>query len=351
MIPSRSVSCRHHAKPAIPVPRARARLHTRAVKFPIEIQGRTLCVRDTLLDEKSFSRICRVTRNLKILGKVSFQDVQAKHLLIPQLFHDCLKLVAASKHIHHFDFTYSLNNPSLGISTLSDENAEDLAQMLKKEELNHLRYIDLTNNQFGYRGLTALVKRSCLLPLNGQILRDILLTLQPVKGLKKSHASIISSMEMKKNLSWEKKMTYGLHERYFMDDKAIACVLLRITLGINIFIHGMIRIFGDYSGFVQQILKEFHDTILPHFSLLIFAWSLPFLETLVGFLLLIGLFTRFAAILGAILIAVLVFGTGLKQNWNVVGIHGRCFDLLFYHSESAIRPLFDRSLDPAQKTR
>lgn len=158
MIPSRSVSGRPHAKPAIPVPRVRARLHTHAVKFPIEIQGRTLCVRDTLLDEKSFKSICRVTRNLKNLGKVSFHDVQAKHLLIPQLFHDCLNLVAANKHIHHFDFTYSLSNPSLGISTLSDENAEDLSQMLKKNELNHLRYMDLTNNQFGYRGLTGLVK-------------------------------------------------------------------------------------------------------------------------------------------------------------------------------------------------
>lgn len=114
-----------------------------------------------------------------------------------------------------------------------------------------------------------------------------------------------------------------------MEDKAIASFLLRVTLGINIFIHGTIRIFGDYSGFVQHILKEFHDTILPHFSLLIFARSLPFLETLVGFLLLIGLFTRFAAILGAILIAVLVFGTGLKQNWNAAGIQ-MAYALIYY---------------------
>lgn len=114
-----------------------------------------------------------------------------------------------------------------------------------------------------------------------------------------------------------------------MDDKAIAHVLLRITLGIDLFIHGMTRIFGDYTGFVDKILKDFQDTILPHFSLSLFGWSLPLIEVLVGFLLLVGLFTRFAAILGALLIAVLVFGTGLKQNWNIVGIQ-LVYALIYY---------------------
>jgi len=118
-------------------------------------------------------------------------------------------------------------------------------------------------------------------------------------------------------------------EKYFMDDKALAYLLLRVTLGIDMFIHGMTRLFGEYAGFVANILKEFQDTILPQFSLLIFAWSLPPLEALVGILLLIGFCTRFATCLGAILIAVLVFGSSLKHDWNTVGIQ-MAYALIYY---------------------
>lgn len=113
-----------------------------------------------------------------------------------------------------------------------------------------------------------------------------------------------------------------------MDDKAVSYALLRVTLGVNIFIHGIIR-FGDYSGFVAKIVKDFQGTILPQFSVSIFAWSLPPIEALVGFLLIIGLYTRFATIAGAVVIAVLVFGTSLKQNWNVVGIQ-MAYALIYY---------------------
>jgi thiosulfate dehydrogenase (quinone) large subunit len=114
-----------------------------------------------------------------------------------------------------------------------------------------------------------------------------------------------------------------------MSDKAIAYLLLRVTLGIDLFIHGVSRLLGDYAGFVEKTLEDFHNTIMPHFLLVLFGWSLPLLETLVGFLLLLGLFTRFAAILGAFLIAILVFGTGLQQNWNVVGIQ-LIYALIYY---------------------
>ncbi len=79
-------------------------------------------------------------------------------------------------------------------------------------------------------------------------------------------------------------------------DTTLAYTMLRITLGINLLMHGLVRMLGNYSGFVETIHKDFQKTFLPSFSLTVFGWSLPPAETLVGLLLILGLFTRFAAI-------------------------------------------------------
>lgn len=102
-----------------------------------------------------------------------------------------------------------------------------------------------------------------------------------------------------------------------MQDKSTAIVLLRITLGLNLLTHGLVRFFGSYSGFVEKITKDFQG-LLPEFALGIFAWALPPVEAILGLLLILGLFTRFALISGAIVMMVLVFGTSLKQNWDTV---------------------------------
>jgi thiosulfate dehydrogenase [quinone] large subunit len=52
----------------------------------------------------------------------------------------------------------------------------------------------------------------------------------------------------------------------------------------------------------------------------VFARVLPPVETALGILLVLGLWTRFALIAGALAITVLAIGTNLAQDWTVAGL-------------------------------
>ncbi|MGB3776454.1 MAG: DoxX family protein [Leeuwenhoekiella sp.] len=98
----------------------------------------------------------------------------------------------------------------------------------------------------------------------------------------------------------------------------LAFLLARLTIGINFLIHGGIRI-PKFSSFAGGVIKEFQGTYLPEFLVSGFAYTLPFFEFIIGLMLILGLKTRFFAAAGAILIAVLVFGSGVKEDWTAVG--------------------------------
>jgi thiosulfate dehydrogenase [quinone] large subunit len=51
-----------------------------------------------------------------------------------------------------------------------------------------------------------------------------------------------------------------------------------------------------------------------------FLMVLPFAEFILGGLITLGLFTRWALTLGGLLITALVFGTALRNDWPTVGI-------------------------------
>ena len=104
------------------------------------------------------------------------------------------------------------------------------------------------------------------------------------------------------------------------NDFALAYALLRVTLGINIAIHGISRIVAGPAAFVAGLTKQFAGTPLPHFAVQGFGYVLPWAEALIGLLALFGAFTRAALIAGALLIAVLTFGSTLHQDWDVAGL-------------------------------
>jgi len=112
-------------------------------------------------------------------------------------------------------------------------------------------------------------------------------------------------------------------------DAQIAYLLIRLTMGLNFFMHGTVRIFGNLDGFRQGLVTGFQDTILPEPLVSIFATVLPFAEAIIGLLLLLGLFTRQAAVAGAVVILVLVFGMSLRQEWGTVGTQ-MVYALFFY---------------------
>jgi thiosulfate dehydrogenase (quinone) large subunit len=102
-------------------------------------------------------------------------------------------------------------------------------------------------------------------------------------------------------------------------DRKLAYLMLRFTLGLSILMHGLVRL-PHLSAFADGMVKLFADTPLPAFIVRPFAFCLVFVETLVGLLTLLGLWTRWALLVGALAMAALVFGTALRSDWNTLAI-------------------------------
>lgn len=100
----------------------------------------------------------------------------------------------------------------------------------------------------------------------------------------------------------------------------IAYSLLRLALGLNIFLHGLVRLGPNYSKFIEWTLGVFKNAPLPEFAVQGFAYAIPPLELLVGALLLTGLFTMPALVLGSAVMIALMAGMCIVQNWEIVGI-------------------------------
>jgi thiosulfate dehydrogenase (quinone) large subunit len=102
-------------------------------------------------------------------------------------------------------------------------------------------------------------------------------------------------------------------------DRALACFFLRITLGLNIALHGITRIFiGGVSQFVNTTLTQFQNTPLPAWQVRAFATVVPYAELLLGVLLFAGLWTRWALSAGSLLMMALILGTALRSEWNIL---------------------------------
>jgi len=99
-----------------------------------------------------------------------------------------------------------------------------------------------------------------------------------------------------------------------------AYVLLRVTLGLNIFLHGAVRWTKGLHSFAESLVPLFAKTPLPPWSVFDFGYVIPILEALVGAAVLFGLQTRRALQAGSILILILMFGSSLREDWSTVGI-------------------------------
>jgi thiosulfate dehydrogenase [quinone] large subunit len=100
-----------------------------------------------------------------------------------------------------------------------------------------------------------------------------------------------------------------------------AYLLLRLVTGLDFFMHGFSRIFtGTHlSGFAQGMVKSMAATPLPPSLALATGYIIPCAELAIGTLLLLGLLTRATLTAALLLMFVLMFGIGLKQDWNVAG--------------------------------
>lgn len=105
-------------------------------------------------------------------------------------------------------------------------------------------------------------------------------------------------------------------------DRKLAYGIFRLTLGINLLIHGAGRLFGasGVGAFATKMGSDFINTPLPHGLVHSFLVVVPFAEAIVGLSLTLGILTRWGLTLGGLLMTALVFGTALRSDWTTVGI-------------------------------
>jgi thiosulfate dehydrogenase [quinone] large subunit len=103
-------------------------------------------------------------------------------------------------------------------------------------------------------------------------------------------------------------------------DAALGYLLLRATIGTNICIHGGSRILAGPSHFADTLVPAFQHTPLPAGFVRLFAFVLPWVESIVGLLVLVGIGTRIALVAGSLLILTLTFGATLNQDWESAGL-------------------------------
>jgi len=102
-------------------------------------------------------------------------------------------------------------------------------------------------------------------------------------------------------------------------DRALAVLLLRLALGLDILIHGVTRLFiGGLGAFVNSIAAQFQHTALPIELVRAFATAIPFLEFTIGLLLVAGVAVRWTLVAGAVLMLALEFGAAMRSDWTVV---------------------------------
>lgn len=104
-------------------------------------------------------------------------------------------------------------------------------------------------------------------------------------------------------------------------DAVWAYTILRLSFGANIMLHGVSRLVAGRAVFLAYLTHYFEKTPeVPAMLLPLFARTLPLVETGVGVLLLLGLWTRFALIAGALAMTGLVIGSNLAQDWTIAAL-------------------------------
>ena len=105
-----------------------------------------------------------------------------------------------------------------------------------------------------------------------------------------------------------------------VSDLELAYAFFRFSMGVVIFFHGAMRMITGVGPWVVKEMPLFvGNPLLPMWFVVGFLWVLPTIEVVLGTLTMIGLYTRWALLSGAVLMLILVFGNLTRQDWGTVG--------------------------------
>jgi thiosulfate dehydrogenase [quinone] large subunit len=98
-------------------------------------------------------------------------------------------------------------------------------------------------------------------------------------------------------------------------DISLAYGLLRIVVGINYFNHGFTRL-GNIPGFMDAMVGAMDGAWMPEPLVRFTAFFVSPVELIFGLFLIVGLFTRLSLIVLFVLMAILMYGVTVVQNWD-----------------------------------
>lgn len=97
--------------------------------------------------------------------------------------------------------------------------------------------------------------------------------------------------------------------------REVAYAVLRITVGVMFLFFGASKFLNGVGGFVDGLHERFAESPLPGFLVTVFATMLPFLEVILGTLLVLGLYTSAALAATGLLLVALAFGTVMEPDF------------------------------------
>jgi thiosulfate dehydrogenase [quinone] large subunit len=108
----------------------------------------------------------------------------------------------------------------------------------------------------------------------------------------------------------------------------LAFFLLRIGLGVNFFLHGLVRM-DHLVEFANGVGSGFQETMMPVTIARGYAFFIPFFELIIGALLILGIKVRAALFTGGLFMITLIAGKCIQQDWSAVGTQ-MVYLLVFY---------------------
>ena len=99
----------------------------------------------------------------------------------------------------------------------------------------------------------------------------------------------------------------------------VTAFFIRLPIALSFLCHGLARL-PKLQAFAHGMADQFAETPLPQPLVLGFAYLLVFVELITGIWLLSGKWFAQALMTGLATMAVLVFGSGLIENWNAVSV-------------------------------
>lgn len=98
-------------------------------------------------------------------------------------------------------------------------------------------------------------------------------------------------------------------------DKKLAYLLVRLAMAISMLTHGLVRL-PKLEAFSDGMVEQFSASLLPEWFVRPWSYAVPLIELALGITLLLGLFTRLSGIAGALLMLVLLAGSGMIEGWG-----------------------------------